>query len=247
MEPIGCHPVLLLHGRRIRERLDAPVVGAPGFDAFLDFLAGEVLFEDLADEFGDFLVGGEAEGDELVFSELMDAVPEGFVEKHGEAEALFKTDDAVLQFEGVGAELEGEQEEEDGEDEGPEAVEDEVGVALEAAHEDDDGEDEEEEEEGKGDEVVGGVELCVVFEVLGGLFAHGGSRFLAWVSCAAAGFRKQRRSADWMTRGDCPMPGWVLSKRSRRRRGSLCPGASVVEMGGDGRRVRARVVFPRAD
>ena len=74
---------------------------------------------------------------------------EGFVEEHGEAEALFKADDAVLHLERVKAEFEGEQEEGDGEDECPEAVEDEVGVALEAADGDDDGEDEEEEEEGQ--------------------------------------------------------------------------------------------------
>ena len=53
-------------------RLDAMVVASPVDDARLDGFWLEVLGEGLADQCGKFVVGGEAEGDELFDGELVD-------------------------------------------------------------------------------------------------------------------------------------------------------------------------------
>jgi hypothetical protein len=52
--------------------LNAVVVASPVDDALLDGLGLEVLGEGLADESGEFVVGGEAEGDQLFDRELID-------------------------------------------------------------------------------------------------------------------------------------------------------------------------------
>ncbi len=57
---------------------DAPVVGTPFLDAFLDLLAIEVVLESLLGELNDLVVGSEAESDELIFREFVDlGVPLG--------------------------------------------------------------------------------------------------------------------------------------------------------------------------
>ena len=51
---------------------DTPVVGAPVFDALLDLLAGEVVFESLFGEIDDLVVRGKAKADQLILSEAID-------------------------------------------------------------------------------------------------------------------------------------------------------------------------------
>ena len=59
-------------------RSDAPVVGAPIFDALLDLFTIEVVLEGLLGQRDDFVIGGKTEADELIFRELVDlGVPLG--------------------------------------------------------------------------------------------------------------------------------------------------------------------------
>ena len=84
-----------------RSGLDAVVVTAPVDDTLLDGFGLEVLGEGLADERGELVVGGEAEGDELFDGELIDVGSFLGWEKGVEAEALFEADDAVLDDHGA--------------------------------------------------------------------------------------------------------------------------------------------------
>jgi hypothetical protein len=75
--------------------LDTVVVVTPVDDGFLDGLLIYVFCEGSVGQLGKFVVGGEAEADELGDGEpSMCAV--GFGEQSVEGEALFETDDAVL-------------------------------------------------------------------------------------------------------------------------------------------------------
>jgi len=136
-------------------------------DALFDFFAAEPLFQRQFDEGGDFRVRGEAESDELVFGELGDAAFELFREEHGEAQALFEADDAVLDLERVEALLEQNDDERNGNHDEPDGDEQVVGAwGEDAADEDRNSENEGGEEETAGDGVVGGVEAAVVLEAL---------------------------------------------------------------------------------
>ena len=106
--------------RRLVDWLDAVVVGAPVDDALLDGLGLEVLGEGLADEGGEFGVGGEAEGDELFDGELVDVGAVFGGEERGETETLFEADNAVLDAEGAAASDACHDEEDDGHDDPPE-------------------------------------------------------------------------------------------------------------------------------
>jgi hypothetical protein len=78
------------------EGSDAEGIGTPVLDAFLDLLAIEILFEGLLGERDDFIVGGEAEADQLIFIEAIDlGVPLGGSQGL-KTQAFFETNDAVL-------------------------------------------------------------------------------------------------------------------------------------------------------
>ena len=101
------------------ERLRRANRRAPGLDALLDLLAGEVLLERLLGQLDDFIVRGKAESDQLVFGETAYlSVPLGRRERL-QAKALFQADDAILHFERVGAQLGGGDEGGDGQDDDP--------------------------------------------------------------------------------------------------------------------------------
>ena len=88
------------------------VVGAPVGDVLLDGFGFEALGEGFVDEGGELVVGGEAEGDELLGGEFLDVAELGDGKDGGEAEALFEADDAVLHFEALSAGDAGHDEEE---------------------------------------------------------------------------------------------------------------------------------------
>jgi hypothetical protein len=67
----------------------------------LDGLGLEVLGEGLADKGRDFVVGCEAEGDELFDGELIDVGAIFGRKKRVEAQALFEADDTILDAEGA--------------------------------------------------------------------------------------------------------------------------------------------------
>lgn len=76
------------------------VVATPVDDAFFDGFRFEVLGEGLADQCGEFGVGGEAEGDELSDGELVDVGTFFGWEDSVETKAFFNANDAVLDDEG---------------------------------------------------------------------------------------------------------------------------------------------------
>lgn len=81
-------------------RLDAVVIGTPVDDGILDGFLIHVFCEGSVGELGEFVIGGEAEADELGDGELINMRAVSFGEQRVEAEALFEADDAVLGFEG---------------------------------------------------------------------------------------------------------------------------------------------------
>lgn len=98
---------------------DTPVVGAPVFDALLDLLAGEVVFESLFGEIDDLVVRGKAKADQLILSEAIDlSVPRGGGEGL-QAQPFFEADDAVLDLERIRAELRDGDDDHKGQDEEP--------------------------------------------------------------------------------------------------------------------------------
>jgi len=146
---------------------DAPVVGAPALDAFLDLLAVEVVFEGLLGEFDHFVVGGKTEADELVLGEAIDLrVPFGGGEGL-QAEAFFEADDAILNLEGIGAHLDPGDEDGDREDQEPSGMD--VVVVIEV----DEGEQEVGDQDEEEEEVEGRIEPTVVLQVLC-CITHGG-------------------------------------------------------------------------
>jgi len=143
--------------------LDAVIVGAPVDDLLLDGFGFEALGEGFVDERREFIVGGEAEGDELLRGEFLDVAELGDGEDGREAEAFFEADDAVLHFEGTAAGNACHDEEGDGHDDPPEMC---VLVAGPVVNGDVDAEDEVEQEHGQEKEVKGRIEARVVLEVL---------------------------------------------------------------------------------
>ena len=73
---------------------DSEMVGAPLLDGFLDFFGRKLFVESSGGEGREFVVGGEAEGDQLGFGEFGDAGTESGVEQGGKTEALFDREDA---------------------------------------------------------------------------------------------------------------------------------------------------------
>jgi hypothetical protein len=148
-----------------RRFLDALVVGAPGSDALLDGFGIEVFGQGTVDEGRKLDVGGEAEGDELAGGEFGGV---GGGDEVGDAEMLFKADDAVLAGERVGAQSHGDEEEDEcGEDPGEVEV---VHLGPEVDGGPDGGEEIDEQKRGE-DEVVEGIPGGVA---LGGLIGgHG--------------------------------------------------------------------------
>jgi hypothetical protein len=140
------------------------VVGAPVDDVLLDGFGFEALSDGLVDEGGELGVGGEAEGDDLLDVELLNVGEVGGREESGETELLFKTDNAVLNFEVVHAGLRGEYDECSGDHDPPEMK---IAVMMPVLDSNGDGDDEVDEEDGKYEEVHGWVEATMVLEALG--------------------------------------------------------------------------------
>jgi len=111
------------------------------------------------DEGGDLFVGGEAERDELAGGELVDVGQLIGWKQGGETKALFKTNDAVLQLEVVDATFEGEDEERDGDEDRPVA---EPGIFMPKVNGDPDGGSHIGDENGKDEEMDGGIDAVVV-------------------------------------------------------------------------------------
>ncbi len=145
------------------DTLDAVVVASPVDDALLDGLGLEVLGEGLADKSGQFVVGGEAEGDELFDRELMDVGAIFGWKECLEAEALLEANNAVLNDEGAVPGAAGHDEEDDGHGDPPEM---ESPVIRPVVDGDVDGEDEVQQKHGQDKEVKGRIEAHVVLEVL---------------------------------------------------------------------------------
>jgi hypothetical protein len=141
------------------------VVGAPVDDGRLDGLGLHVFGEGAVGEFGELGVGGEAEGDELGYGELVDVGAVCGGEECLEAKTLLEADDAVLGFEGGVTGCAGYQEKDDGHYDPPE-----IGVLVggPSVDGDVDREDEVEQEQRKDDEVKEWEEAGVIFEVLWG-------------------------------------------------------------------------------
>lgn len=148
-----------------RSRLDAIIVATPVDDALFDGFGLEVLGEGLADQRGDFGVGGEAEGDKLFNGEFVDVGAIFSGEECGETETLLKADDAVLDNEGAVTEANSHYHEDDCHDDPPEMS---VLVTGPVMHRDVDGEDEVEQKHGQHEEVIERIEAGVIFEVLRG-------------------------------------------------------------------------------
>ena len=145
------------------EGLDALVVGLPVDDALLDLLFGEAFFDGAEGEGGEFGVGGEAEADDLTHGERRygDEVFRG--EQEVVAQPLFAADDAVLQADRVGADLEGEHQEDDGDQDDPQAA---VHMRVPVVRVPDAGNEDGEEQDGQDEEVEEGIEANVDFVVL---------------------------------------------------------------------------------
>jgi hypothetical protein len=148
-----------------KQGLDTLIVGAPVDDALLDGLLVEILAECFSGECRDFLVGGEAEADELVGGEFANPGAVFEREELGEAQTLFEADDAVLCAEGGTATEAGHHKEYDGHDDPPDMQ---VWVFRPVMDGDVDGEDKVQEEHGQDEEMEGRVPTGVVFVALRG-------------------------------------------------------------------------------
>ena len=163
-------------------RSDAPVIGAPFLDAFLDLLAIEVVLEGLLGELDYLFIRSEAESDELIFREAVDlAVPLGGGERL-ETNPLFEPDDAVLNFEGVGADAEDGDEHGYGKDDEPLSIDKPViieGAVLAKFVSKVETHDDVHDKDCEQNQVKGGVEAGMLLEALWGLIAHGFPSFLS--------------------------------------------------------------------
>jgi hypothetical protein len=152
-------------GPRVARRvyLDAVVVASPVDDALLDGFGLEVLSEGPVSQSGEFVVGGEAERDELLDGELIDVGAIFGRKECGEAEALFEADDSILCPESLGSGDTSHHEEDDGHDNPPEEENAVLGPMVDG---DVDGEDQVKQEHGQDKEMKGRIEARVVLEVL---------------------------------------------------------------------------------
>ncbi|MBV8514674.1 MAG: hypothetical protein JO260_05185, partial [Acidobacteria bacterium] len=79
----------------------AQMVGLPDFDELLDrFPIVQPLIEDFSRELGEFRVTGEAQRDELIDAEFLDAGLQICRKQTLIAKAFFEPDNAILYFEG---------------------------------------------------------------------------------------------------------------------------------------------------
>jgi hypothetical protein len=154
--------------------LDAVVIWTPVHDAFFDGFGFKILGDSLTAEGWEFVVGGEAERDELARGELGDEVVFLHREQGGEAKTLLKTNDAVLGLEGAATAIAGDQYEDDSHDDPPEM---EVWLLRPVVDGDVDGEGEVEQQKRHQDEVEDGIEAGVV--LIGLRDGHGRSFRLA--------------------------------------------------------------------
>jgi hypothetical protein len=99
---------------------DSMVVAAPVDDVLFDGFGFEVLGECFAGKSGKFVVGGEAEGDELFDGELIDVGALFGGQECVQAQTLFEADDAVLGPESLASGDTCHHEEDDGHDNPPE-------------------------------------------------------------------------------------------------------------------------------
>jgi len=139
------------------------VVASPVDDALLDGLGLEVLGKGLVGEGGEFLVGGEAESDELIDGELLDVGAIFSGKQCVQAQALFEADDTILDAQGAVSCAAGHDEEDDGHCDPPEMESPVLGPVMNG---DVDGEDEVEQKHWQDEEVKGWIEARVVLEVL---------------------------------------------------------------------------------
>jgi len=123
----------------------------------------EILGEGFADERGELVVGGEAQGDQLFDGELVDVSAIFSGKKGGEAEALFETDDAVLRSQSAvtGSPCHHEEDYRQGD---PPKAKSPVGRPVVNGYIN--GEDKVEQEHRQNEEVKRRIPACVVFEVL---------------------------------------------------------------------------------
>src|SRR5215469_5076472 len=92
-----------VEGRRRREaewgrkaRLDAPIVGAPAYNRFLDLARSQFFVETAPHEFWQLAIGGETEPDQLTISQFSDARAQWLIQDAAEAHPLFQTNETVL-------------------------------------------------------------------------------------------------------------------------------------------------------
>jgi hypothetical protein len=139
------------------------VVASPVDDALLDGLGFEVLGEGFADERGEFVIRGEAKGDELFDRELINVGTIFGGEERVEAEAFFEADEAILNGNSAAASDACHDEEDDGHGDPPEMESPMVRPVVDG---DVDGEDEVEQKQGQNEEVKERVPPRVIFEAL---------------------------------------------------------------------------------
>ena len=139
------------------------VVASPVDDALLDGLGLEVLGEGSVSQGGEFVVGGEAEGDELFDRELVDMGAIFGRQECVHAQALFEADDAVLRDGGAVPGAASDNEEDDGHCDPPEIERPVLGPVVDG---DVDGKDKVEQKHGQDKEVKEWIEARVVLEVL---------------------------------------------------------------------------------
>jgi hypothetical protein len=139
--------------------LDAVIVRAPVDDALFDGLGSEFLAGGLESKCRKFFVRGEAEGDQLGGSQSSDDGVIGAGQDRDEAELLFEPDDSILGFDGVRACFEGEQDEGEGHDDPPDVQ---VRMGGPIVNGFVDGEAKVEQQERHQNEVIGGIEACVI-------------------------------------------------------------------------------------
>jgi hypothetical protein len=149
-----------------KDALDAPVVGAPAFDALLDLLAVEILFKRQLGEFDDLVIGGKSEANELILAEPADLGVPRLGSQRLQAELLLEADDAVLDLQWIEAQFEEREEGGDGDKNQPPGIEGRV------VHRIDGGDDDIADENKRQEKVIGGIESCMIFEVLFLLVTH---------------------------------------------------------------------------
>jgi hypothetical protein len=131
----------------------------------LDGFGLEILSEGFADEGREFVVRGEAKGNELLNAEVVDVCALFGGKKRVEAEALFESDEAVLNLKGAVARTAGDYEEDKGHDDPPEKKNPVLRPVVDG---DVDGEDEVKQQHGQDEEVKRWIDAAVVLKILRG-------------------------------------------------------------------------------